>query len=103
MNETHATPTTEATGAGYRQSRAGRCSHRLDYYGGLIQERGGHAAYLLADECRKADAEARVLKEALRSIIVRCREGDSRSDWLPTIARIAEEALGENVGNEARL
>ncbi len=28
---------------------------------------------------------------AFESIIVRCREGDERTNWLPTIARIAEE------------
>jgi hypothetical protein len=37
--------------------------HKLDYYGGLIQQRGAHAAaFLLADECRKADGAIDVLR-----------------------------------------
>lgn len=34
------------------------------------------------------------LEKALDSIIIRCDEGDPRSDWLPTISGIAKEALG---------
>ena len=30
---------------------------------------------------------------ALEAIIIRCEEGDKRSDWLPTIASIAKHAL----------
>ncbi len=36
----------------------------------------------------------RRLREALEAIVIRCEEGDPRTDWLPTIARIAKEALG---------
>jgi len=72
-------------------------SHQLDYYGELIQQRGSHnAAFLLADECRKADREATILKNALWAIIIRCREGAKTFDWLPIIAHIAEDALGAN-------
>jgi hypothetical protein len=30
--------------------------------------------------------------DRLNSILIRCREGDRRSDWLPIIAQLAEEA-----------
>ena len=40
-------------------------------------------------------------ERALEAIIIRCEEGDKRSDWLPTIACIAHVALkpSEIAGN----
>lgn len=32
-------------------------------------------------------------RRALQAIQIRCREGDKRSDWLPTIDQLATEAL----------
>lgn len=37
--------------------------------------------------------ELRTARKALEGIIIRCREGDPRSDWLPAIDGLAEEAL----------
>jgi hypothetical protein len=37
--------------------------------------------------------ETRRLRQALEAIIVRCEEGDQRTNWLPTIADIARRAL----------
>lgn len=48
----------------------------------------GEAGALLAERAN--------LREALEAIVVRCEEGDPRSDWLPTIASIAKEALRVN-------
>jgi uncharacterized coiled-coil protein SlyX len=35
------------------------------------------------------------LEAALRAIIIRCEEGDKKSDWLPTISNIARAALDQ--------
>lgn len=40
-----------------------------------------------------ADRVILILTEALHAIQIRCREGDPRIDWLPTIDHIATEAL----------
>ena len=40
------------------------------------------------------------LTKALESIIVRCDEGDPRSDWLPVIAGIARSALSRSEAAE---
>jgi 8-oxo-dGTP pyrophosphatase MutT (NUDIX family) len=53
--------------------------------------------YVRADLLRQptTSEQERILREALDSIIVRCEEGDKRTDWLPTIQRIAERAIAE--------
>lgn len=48
------------------------------------------------------DPAARVLREALEAIIIRCEEGDKRTDWLPTIASIARHALNPDLTAEDR-
>lgn len=49
----------------------------------------------LAIECAELRAEIERLRNAHKAIIVRCTEGDKRSDWLPIIANISRRALGE--------
>ena len=36
------------------------------------------------------------LEAALRAVIVRCEEGDKKSDWLPTISNISRAALDQS-------
>jgi hypothetical protein len=51
----------------------------------------GHV--VLAEE---AAARLEQLEAALRAIIIRCEEGDKKSDWLPTISNIARAALAQS-------
>jgi hypothetical protein len=44
----------------------------------------------------KAADRIEQLEAALRAVIVRCEEGDKKSDWLPTIANIARAALDQS-------
>ena len=40
-------------------------------------------------------AASPALLEALKAIKVRCAEGDKRTDWLPTIERLADDAIAK--------
>ena len=42
---------------------------------------------------RAAPVVDKRVADNLRAIIIRCEDGDKRSDWLPIIARLAREAL----------
>ena len=56
---------------------------KQDYYDGLIQERGtAVAAPLLADECRKADAEIKILRANLIMALNYCECVDGRRGCL---------------------
>jgi len=57
-------------------------------------------------ECRSNEVAALMSRntsmgQALQDILIRCEEGDKRSDWLPVIARLAREGL-ENATSEVR-
>lgn len=45
------------------------------------------------DKIKELEGQLSRLREALESIIIRCREGDKRSNWLPTIEDIATRAI----------
>lgn len=51
--------------------------------------------YQHADRIAAAEAALARARKALEAIIVRCEEGDKKSDWLPTIADIARRARQE--------
>lgn len=40
------------------------------------------------------EEDARNLRKLLDAIVIRCREGDKRSNWLPVIDGLATEAIG---------
>lgn len=51
--------------------------------------------WLIAEQQRqRLEAEIERLREAHRAIIIRCVEGDKRSDWLPVIEGISRRAIG---------
>jgi len=61
----------------------GKENVKQDYYDGLIQERGtAVAAPLLADECRKADAEIKILRANLIMALNYCECVDGRRGCL---------------------
>lgn len=77
-------------------------SHRLARFAELNQV-GITADY--ADVAVRAEPEhvevLRAVDRLLDAIQIRCREGDRRSDWLPTIDRLATEAR-EKLGRLAQ-
>lgn len=61
-------------------------------YAGRIEETQAR------DQLAQRDAEIDRLREAMRSILIRCQEGDVRADWLPIINNIATKALAGGDG-----
>jgi succinate dehydrogenase/fumarate reductase flavoprotein subunit len=66
---------------------------RMDAYRAMFE----HACAL---EVRLRQTER--LRDALKDIVIRCREGSKQTDWLPTICSIAENALSANVKGVAQ-
>jgi hypothetical protein len=65
----------------FRDEAASMADERLVRIGAIERERDN------------AEGRARRYMYALEAIIIRCAEGDKRTDWLPTIASIARHAL----------
>ena len=67
---------------------------RADIMRGFMDESCAHHLELAA-------ARIEQLEAALRAIIIRCEEGDKKSDWLPTISNIARAAISQSSPPEA--
>lgn len=72
-----------------------RISADVDVIEGLETELkiANHQIECFVEDRDKLERELGRREKVLEAIIIRCEEGDKRTDWLPTIARIACAAL----------
>ena len=67
----------------------------------VLQDENGHLEGCLKD----VDLQIGEMRRDFGSIVIRCREGDPKVDWMPTILRIAEKhnTNGECLCSEAQV
>lgn len=84
-------------GLGLDRADIGEMTVLIDPLAARLRSAPSEAAPSLAPEQRGAGGRAEsvpwIVRSNLEAIIIRCTEGDKKSDWLPVIHRLADEAL----------